>query len=313
MLLTDLLTAVTKSGLTVHTVAGWETRGDGEMDAVEGIVCHHTAGPASGNMPSLSTLIYGRPGLPGPLCNLGFARDGSVYVVAAGKANHAGLGSGFGLPTNDANPRMIGIEAESTGRGDWTAAQVAGWPQLNRALMQHYRFPDRMIIGHLEWAPLRKIDPHGWPGGMDGLRAQTVSPGEDDSMPFESAMGSSSLRQELAVGEARGLYVSDVKATSMVIAGSARKRVSGGVITLYLDAPTDVAVTVEAYLVKPSGKTYVYAGTFGEADFPAGIQHLRYGVTGDVPPGCRMRLRATQRGGSPRTVTAAIYNLDVRS
>lgn len=179
-MLTGLADVIAAAGLTVHTVTGWESRNDGTMDDVRGVLAHHTAGPSTGNAPSLGVCVNGRPGLPGPLSHVLLARDGSVYVIAAGKCNHAGLGSGFGLPTNDANPHLIGIEAESDGSGDWTAEQLDAYPRLCRAFADHYGFPVNMVIGHLEWAPTRKIDPHGWPGGMDGLRAQTASVGAND-------------------------------------------------------------------------------------------------------------------------------------
>jgi hypothetical protein len=43
-------------------------------------------------MPSLRLLIKRRSDCPGPLCNVGLARSGAVYVIAAGRANHAGKG-----------------------------------------------------------------------------------------------------------------------------------------------------------------------------------------------------------------------------
>jgi len=40
---------------------------NGMIGKIQGIVCHHTAGPRVGNMPSLRTVTNGRPDLPGPL------------------------------------------------------------------------------------------------------------------------------------------------------------------------------------------------------------------------------------------------------
>ena len=64
-------------------------------------------------MPSLDTLIQGRSDLPGPLAQLGLGRDGTYYVIAAGKCNHAGAGSWKGVTSG--NTDFIGIEAENTG------------------------------------------------------------------------------------------------------------------------------------------------------------------------------------------------------
>ena len=69
------------SGLKVAPVDGWQDRGDGDVNKIVGIICHHTAGPRNGNMPSLQTLIQGRSDLPGPLAQLGLGRDGTYFVV----------------------------------------------------------------------------------------------------------------------------------------------------------------------------------------------------------------------------------------
>src|SRR5215475_8543429 len=91
---------------------GWETRGRGEMGTVKGVMCHHTSGAPTGNMPSLGVVTNGRSDLPGPLAQLCLGRDGTFFVVAAGRCNHAGLGNWQGLTSG--NSYLIGIEAENT-------------------------------------------------------------------------------------------------------------------------------------------------------------------------------------------------------
>lgn len=178
MFLTNLADVARSAGLAVHEVPGWKTRSTATtgMSTIKAIMLHHTAGPRTGNYPSLGTVRDGRPDVPGPLAQLGLARDGSVYVIAAGRANHSGKGSGFGLPTNDAARYVIGIEAESTGvGGDWTAAQLDAYPRLVAALCQAYDVPVNRVIGHKEWAPKRKIDPQGWPGDVEGFRRSVAA------------------------------------------------------------------------------------------------------------------------------------------
>jgi hypothetical protein len=118
--LPDVLLA---AGLKVAPVDGWAEREAGDIGSIAGVMCHHTAGPAHGNMPSLRTLIEGRPRLSGPLAQLGLGRDGTFYVVAAGKAHHAGAGMWRGVPAG--NSHFIGIEAENTGLHDdpWPGVQ----------------------------------------------------------------------------------------------------------------------------------------------------------------------------------------------
>ena len=83
--LTDLAAIARKTSLEVIEVAGWETRGRGPMSDVRAVVCHHTATlNRTADMPSLNTLINGRPDLSGPLSQFGLSRSGKVYVIAAG-------------------------------------------------------------------------------------------------------------------------------------------------------------------------------------------------------------------------------------
>lgn len=89
MMLTDLATVLRAAGLKVQEVPGWKTRGHGQMTSVETIACHHTAGPKTGNYPSLGVVRDGRPGLDGPLAQLGLARDGTWLVIAAGASPSA--------------------------------------------------------------------------------------------------------------------------------------------------------------------------------------------------------------------------------
>jgi peptidoglycan hydrolase-like protein with peptidoglycan-binding domain len=151
-----------QAGLKVAPCDGWQTRGHGNLAAVRGIICHHTAGPRTGNMPTLGTLIAGRQGLPGPLSQLGLGRDGTFYLIAAGRANHAGAGSWQGVQTGNAS--FIGIEAENTGLpGDqpWPEVQMDAYRRGAAALLGHLGLTAEACAGHKEYAlPAgRKIDP----------------------------------------------------------------------------------------------------------------------------------------------------------
>ena len=159
--LTWLPACLKEAGLKVAEVDGWESRGRAEMGMVLGVICHHTAGPATGNMPSLGTLVNGRTDLPGPLCHLGLGRDGTFYVVAAGRANHAGSGSWQGVTTG--NTSFIGIEAENTGLpGDlWPAVQMDAYSRGIAAILKHQGRGAEWCAGHKEFAlpKGRKSDP----------------------------------------------------------------------------------------------------------------------------------------------------------
>jgi peptidoglycan hydrolase-like protein with peptidoglycan-binding domain len=149
------------AGLKVAEVPGWQTRGRGEVGETRGVLCHHTAGPASGNMPSLRILVDGRRTLPGPLSHLGLGRDGTYYVIAAGRANHAGRGMWAGITSG--NTHMIGIEAEHTGRREdaWPAVQMAAYERGVAAILGHLQLDAERCAGHKEYALPRgrKPDP----------------------------------------------------------------------------------------------------------------------------------------------------------
>jgi len=155
----DVLAA---AGLKVAEVDGWQNRGRRDVGPSLGVLCHHTAGPRAGNMPTLRTLIEGRDDLPGPLAQVGLGRDGTFYLVAAGLCNHAGPGNWKGITTGNTN--FIGIEAENTGLHDdspWPAVQLDAYARGVAALLKHISRGVEYCVGHKEYAlPAgRKTDP----------------------------------------------------------------------------------------------------------------------------------------------------------
>lgn len=159
----------------VDTVPGWDTRGNPSF-APACVVCHWTAGPRdTTKRASLAVVTNGRPGLPGPLCNVYLDRAGIPVIVAAGRANHAGAGGWRGLVGNSA---AYGIEAESGGDGDWTPAQREAYPRLVAAMLAGLGRGAEWACGHSEWAPTRKIDVRDWP--MAAMRAEAADLLEDD-------------------------------------------------------------------------------------------------------------------------------------
>jgi len=154
-----LVDAARLTGYPVVEVNGWKTRGHGGFRALEGVVGHHTAdGP--GEYPSLNIVTRGRADLAGPLCNYGLGRSGTIYVVAAGVAWHAGASAWAGF--KDLNDEFLGIEAESKGTvDDWTPAQRDAYPRLVAAALFYMKRDASRFCGHKECAlPAgRKIDP----------------------------------------------------------------------------------------------------------------------------------------------------------
>ena len=152
------------AGFDLHIEPGWDTRGYDFTEPIRGIVCHHTATPAtaSGDYPSLRIVRDGRlppdpSPVPGPLSQLGLGRSGKVYILASGRANHAGAGSWKNWL---GNRDTIGIEAEHPGGSyPWTAAQYDAYVALCATLRDSAGLDSGDVIGHKEWAPTRKTDP----------------------------------------------------------------------------------------------------------------------------------------------------------
>lgn len=166
IMLTNLATILRNAGLSVSEVSGWATRGHGQMNPVKSIICHHTAGPATGDMPSLNFIRDGSASLPGPLSQLALGRSGTWFVVAAGLSYHAGVVTDSSLYSN---ANAIGIEAEGTGlpatdsgHAHWPEVQYQSYLKGVRALKAAFNVPTARVLGHKEVAsPLgRKIDPN---------------------------------------------------------------------------------------------------------------------------------------------------------
>lgn len=162
---TGVVEALRDHGLTVGFCPGWETRGSSSFDP-RGHVVHHDAGNNWTTPPGI--LIAGRSDLPGPLCNFALGRDGKVWMVAAGRANHAGTGSWRGLVGNSS---VWGTEANNRGTGEmWPDVQIDAYARLCAATCEFSGFSAEMVCRHAEWTT-RKIDPAGpWEDGHDWSR-----------------------------------------------------------------------------------------------------------------------------------------------
>ena len=161
--LTWLAQVLLDAGLKVAEQPGWKERGRGEIGPIKGVICHHTAGPKNGIMPSLRIITEGRDDLPGPLAQLGLGRDGTYFVVAAGRCNHAGAGNWQGFSSGNMN--FIGIEAENTGEPDdrpWPPIQMDAYKRGVAAILKKIKADPIMCAGHKEYAlpPGRKDDPN---------------------------------------------------------------------------------------------------------------------------------------------------------
>lgn len=159
-MITWLADTLRSSGLRVVEIAGWKTRGrPGNFGPPRGVILHHTGAGSSEGLRDLIT--NGRKDLPGPLSHLFLDRDGTFYVVAAGRCNHAG--PGYWQGTTLGNGTFIGIEAANSGDGkeEWPQVQLEAYAHGVAALLEKIGADTVMAIGHKEWARPkgRKVDP----------------------------------------------------------------------------------------------------------------------------------------------------------
>jgi hypothetical protein len=146
--------------------AAWADRTHGVMGTVTGVVRHHTGTGINyarlDDYPTLRVVRQGRPDLPGPLCTWGIGRSGTIYLINAGVAWHAG--GGYWRGVSDANGHMWGIEAESDG-SYWTAAETDAYHRLVASALYELGRGWEWAPRHAQWAlpKGRKTDT----GGMD--------------------------------------------------------------------------------------------------------------------------------------------------
>lgn len=157
--LADILKAWTKGPkLAVRELPAWQQYGHGDYADLWGVMIHHTGNARE----TAESIQRGRPDLPGPLSNLHIAPDGTVTVVAAGVCWHAGAGSYPGIPTNNANWHLIGIECAwpfdtsitpaTQWRERWPDPQIIAMRDTVAAILDRLGFPASRVIGHKEWA-----------------------------------------------------------------------------------------------------------------------------------------------------------------
>jgi hypothetical protein len=160
--LADILRA---EGCIVKEESGWKTRGrpsnTGDF-APKGVLWHHTGTTASTSnpCPSLRICTYGRPDLPGPLCQGLIGYDGVIHVIAAGRANHAGTAKSSGpMPAGDGNEMYVGFEIDYNGTQKMSTAQYDAAIKAGAAIVRKLAKSANTCRGHKETSVTGKWDP----------------------------------------------------------------------------------------------------------------------------------------------------------
>ena len=168
--LADVLKAQ-RPKITVAELPDWQQYGHGDYGSIWGVMLHHTGNARADAM----SIRNGRPDLMGPLSNLHIAQDGTVTVVAAGVCWHAGRGSFPGIPTDNGNQVLIGIECAwprdtsinpNTQTSErWPDAQIIAMRDSVAAILTRLGYDSSRVIAHKEYAGLAQGK---WdPGNLD--------------------------------------------------------------------------------------------------------------------------------------------------
>ncbi|AYQ99975.1 lysin A [Mycobacterium phage Nebkiss] len=178
-------------GLRVFEVDGWQNRGQGDQGRFWGVVFHHTGSPSE-----TPEGIAFHPTL-GLAAHILIRPNGDVWVCGIGKANHAGKGSWWGVPTDNGNPVLLGVEVAilpregAPHRSGWPDVQYDATVKVHAALLRKLGLGSDRVISHKEWA---QLGPAGWrqgkwdPGAIDmnvfraDVQAQINSKTGDDPL-----------------------------------------------------------------------------------------------------------------------------------
>lgn len=214
-----LVKALTDEGVTIVEYRDWRDHNRNHVGAwgpVHGVMIHHTV--TSGTDTSLELCYEGDADLPGPRCHGVIDKDGTVYLVGNGRANHAGSGDGDvldaviderALPPDsetdtDGNTHFYGFECVNLGDNEdpWPEVQVEAIVRASAALCRAHgwgKAGNTSVIGHYEWNP-EKVDPRGPGITMGDVRTRVANrlkhsanwnPEEDD-MPERALYETSS-------------------------------------------------------------------------------------------------------------------------
>jgi len=159
---TWLLPVLRDVGLDVKTVSGWESRGrpasTGSFNP-RGYLAHHTGAKSTVAHPSLGLLVRGRSDLPGPLAQISTARTGVIWLVAAGRCNHAGVAKKSGpVPAGDGNSQLIGNEVETSGFQEMPDVQRDAMILAGAAILRYLDQPSTWARLHAETSVTGKWD-----------------------------------------------------------------------------------------------------------------------------------------------------------
>ena len=164
--LVELGDVLRAAGLAVVEYDGWKTRARSSGGYSDGrpwaIVWHHTASDTKIE----SDAAYCATGdEDAPVCNALFARDGAIWLIAAGASNCNGKGGPWAVsrgtvPPDQMNTHAVSWEICNAGTGQpYPPAQLDAVFAATAAVSSWLGLDAVDSLEHVEWAPDRKIDP----------------------------------------------------------------------------------------------------------------------------------------------------------
>ena len=177
MITRSLIDRFHAAGLTVVEMPGWETRGetDGPF-TIKGILLHHDGeGLHNDNVPNYMS----QNGVNG--AQVWIKYTGEIYILAAGRKWHAGLGGPWnGIPQDSGNSYLVGIETDHTDNQPWYPEQLHTINVAGACIVREYGIDiPNWCCGHKEYTgpqsdcPGRKNDPESF--DLNAWRAAIAS------------------------------------------------------------------------------------------------------------------------------------------
>lgn len=166
--LTWLADVLRAAGCNVVEYQGWKTRARSTGGFAAGrpvcVMWHHTASnTTAANDVYYMAVSAGNPNRP--TANIYIARDGAVWVMAAGATNTNGQGNSMSfsrgtVPANKMNEWAVGMEIGNDGVGGlYSQAQIDAAFKASNAINAYLGNKPTDVCTHQHYAPTRKIDP----------------------------------------------------------------------------------------------------------------------------------------------------------
>lgn len=184
----DLPERLRRAGFTVVVIDGYEDRvmtgaGNSSFGPV-GVNNHHT-GAYDGEGDPLDDLNYatwmaktGRPDLSPPLCQISLSAESVVYLLARGRANHAGVAKTSGsVASGDGNFLYIGIEWMLSGTQRIPSRMYETGVRLNAFLLDLLGSSEQAATCHYDTSVTGKWD-IGDPDGISFKGAKVLDLGK---------------------------------------------------------------------------------------------------------------------------------------